>query len=103
MDIEKPAEDWEPITIVTDTVVCNTQPVVVLTDFQENEMITVTERVTETFTFNPKADPFKAPRNFEVDFTRSAGHLLKVWAVQITYAVIFSLLTLYAVKRKDIS
>ncbi len=109
MEVEKPEEGWEPVTIVTATRLCQVgpqtdpEPVVIVTEFEEHEMVTVTETVTETVTISD-ADPVivSSKREFDVSYASTTGHLLKVWGILAGFSLLFTLLTIWALKSKDV-
>ena len=114
-EVEKPDEDWEPITVITTTQeievpvqVDPSQPPVMQTvpisvpEVTENEMITVTEIVTEIVTVEPEPmDVFKK-QEFQIEYTRTAGHLLKDWLMLIGFGMMFGLVTAIVLRRKDV-
>jgi len=108
VEVEKPAEDWEPVTVVTQTqqiaVPCPggiqvTVPISV-PEVTVNEMVTVTETVTQTV--EPEPVDVSTAFTFQIDYTRSAGHLWKDWGVLVFWGLIFGAGTLLALKQKDI-
>ncbi len=111
VEVEKPAEDWEPVTVITETRemtvevqpgIYRTVPVSVPT-VTINEMVTVTEEVTQTVRIDePDPITLEYPRDFEINYTRSRKHLLKVWGILIGNAFVFTLVTLLILKRKDV-
>ena len=113
---EKPDEDWEPVTVVTTTQEIEipvespdpTQPVITKTvpisvpEVTENEMVTVTETVTETVTVEPEPmDVFKK-QDFQIEYTRTIGHLVKDWAMLIGFGLAFGLITAIVLRQKDV-
>ncbi|RLC77208.1 MAG: hypothetical protein DRJ03_27265, partial [Chloroflexi bacterium] len=114
-EVEKPAEDWEPITVVTKTEeieipvqVDPSQPPIMQTvpisvpKVIENEMITVTETVTETVTVEPDPMDVFNEQEFQIEYTRSAGHLFKDWLMLIGFGAAFGLITAIVLRRKDV-
>ncbi|MBN1874989.1 MAG: FHA domain-containing protein [Anaerolineae bacterium] len=111
MEVEKPDENWEPITVVTETQeieievgpgIYQTVPVSVPTVTQ-NEMITVTETVTKLIEIDDlEPITIENPREFDISYAREPGHLFKVWGILLGYALLFTILTVLALKRKDV-
>lgn len=110
-DAPKIAEDWKPITIITETQeievliqpgITRTVPISVPSVI-ENELITVTETVTKEVTVDPEPVLVTNPITFQLDYSRTASHLLRDWGVLIGFGVLFSAGTLIILKRKDIT
>jgi len=114
-EVEKPAEDWEPITVVTTTQEIEipvqpdpSQPPIMQTvpisvpEVTENEMITVTETVTEMVTVEPEATDIFNEQEFQIEYTRTAGHLFKDWLMLIGFGAAFGLITATVLRRKDV-
>ncbi|MCS7283696.1 MAG: FHA domain-containing protein [Anaerolineae bacterium] len=108
VDVSKPAEDWEPVTVVTQTqqmpITCPggvhlTVPISV-PQVTVNEMVTVTETVTRTV--EPAPVDVNPRYEFQIDYTRSRAHLFKDWAILAGYMVAFGIGTLIALKRRDV-
>lgn len=108
VDVEKPADDWEPVTVVTQTqqlaVPCPggiqvTVPISV-PQVTMNEMVTVTETVTQTV--EPEPVDVTPTYDFQIDYTRSRAHLFKDWGILVGYMVVFGVGTLIALKRRDV-
>jgi len=115
-EIEKPDEDWEPVTVVTTTQIITVpvetgdprQPIIVQTvpisvpEVTVNEMVTVTETVTETFTVEPEPmDVFKE-QEFQIEYTRTAAHLFKDWLMLIGFGLAFGIATAVVLRRQDV-
>ncbi len=110
MEVEKPADDWEPVTVVTKTesipVPCPSGVTVsvpiTVPEVTENEMVTVTETVTETVTVEP--DPTDVPneQEFRINYDRTASHLLLDWGMLIGFTVLCGLATAIVLKRQDV-
>ncbi len=114
-EVEKPAEDWEPITVVTTTQeieipvqVDPSQPPVMQTvpisvpQVTENEMVTVTETVTEMVTVEPDPMDVSSEQEFQIEYTRTVGHLFKDWTMLIGFSIIFGLITAAVLRHKDV-
>jgi len=110
MDVEKPAEDWEPVTVVTETqeIEVEAQPGLKQTvpisvpQVTVNEMVTVTETMTKSVTVEPEAMDLFNTREFQIDYTRELPHLLKDWLLLLGFGFVFAGGTLIVLKRKDI-
>ncbi len=109
-EVEKPSDDWEPVTVITTTqeITVPIQPGIVQTvpisvpEVTVNDMITVLETITETFTITPDAMDTVNEIEFQIDFTRNPLHLIKDWCILIGFALFFGLATAYVLKRKDV-
>ncbi len=106
--VEKPAEDWEPVTVVTRTeslaVPCPggiqvTVPISV-PEVTANEMVTVTETVTQTV--EPEPVDVSTTWEFQIDYTRTRSHLIQDWGILVEFAILFGIGTLVALKKRDV-
>jgi hypothetical protein len=103
-------EDWEPVTVVTETeeIDVEVQPGVFETvpisvpKVTENEIVTVTKEVTETETFTPSEQTVKSKQEFQINYERSASHLCWTWVVLVGFALAFGTGTLVVLKRQDV-
>ena len=110
MEIEKPDDAWEPVTIVTETreIEVEVQPGLKQTvpisvpQVTVNEMVTVTETVTESVTVEADAVDVFTPKEFQIDYDRTGVHLTKDWLILIGFGALFGVGTLIALKRKDV-
>jgi ABC-type multidrug transport system ATPase subunit/pSer/pThr/pTyr-binding forkhead associated (FHA) protein len=115
MDVEKPDEDWEPVTVVTATQEIEVpyqpdpnQPIIVHTvpisvpEVTVNDMVTVAQTVTETFTVVPEPTDIYGEQEFRILYTRSATHLLWDWTMLIGFGLFFGLATAIVLKQKDV-
>ena len=109
-EVERPAEDWEPVTVVTVTeqIEVPVQPGIVQTvpisvpQVTVNELVTVTEIVTETLTVEPDPMDVYSEKDFHIRYTRTPGHLLWDWAMLIGFTLAFGLATMIVLRRKDV-
>jgi hypothetical protein len=109
-EVEKPSEDWEPVTVITTTqeITVPIQPGVFQTvpisvsQIIENEMIAVTELVTESVTVVPEPMDVTSEITFRIDYRRSLSHLLGSWAMLGFFGLAFGATTAVALKRKDV-
>jgi len=110
MEVEKPADDWEPITVVTKTesilVPCpsgiTVSVPITVPEITENEMVTVTEIMTETVTVEPDPTDIFNEREFRINYDRTTSHLLLDWGMLIGFTVFFGLATAIVLKRQDV-
>ena len=109
-EIEKPAENWEPITVVTETqeivVPCpsgiNVTVPITVPKVTENEMTTIIETVTKTITIEPEPMDIFKEQEFQIEYTRTAPHLLKDWLMLLGFGLTFGLVTAIVLRRKDV-
>jgi hypothetical protein len=115
VEVEKRADDWEPVTVVTKTqmvavpiqpdpvlpVVTYTVPITV-PQVVKNEPVTVTETVTKTVTIEPGPMNIQDRQEFRIQYTRSAGHLLRAWGLLVGFGLVFSLAIAGVLRRKDV-
>jgi len=115
-EVEKPDEDWEPVTVVTTTqeiqipietgnpaepVITRTVPISV-PEVIVNDMITVTETVTETFTVEPDPMDISKEQTFRINYDRTVRHLLLDWTMLLGFSILFSVATAIVLKRQDV-
>ncbi len=106
--VEKPAEDWEPVTVVTRTesltVPCpgglQVSVPISVPEVIANEMVTVTETVTQTV--EPESVDVSTTWNFQIDYTHTRAHLVRDWAILAGFALVFGVGTLVALKQRDV-
>jgi carbohydrate-binding DOMON domain-containing protein len=109
-DIEKPDEDWEPVTVVTTTqqIEVPVQPGVTQTvpisvpEVTVNELVTVTETITKTFTVEPEPMDVISEQEFHIQYARTGKHLCWSWTILAGFGLIFGIATAIALKRKDV-
>ena len=166
IEVEKPADDWEPVTVITttqdievamDLAITETVPlslpqVSLVTTTQEidvplspgvvrsvpismpevsvltvtqmvsipisqritqtvpmpvpevtvNEVVSVTETVTETFETEPDPMDILTEQDFHIRYDRSSGHLLMDWGILLGFSLLFSLGTAFILRRQDV-
>ncbi|MFL7793170.1 MAG: hypothetical protein AB8I69_13590, partial [Anaerolineae bacterium] len=68
----------------------------------KNELVMVTETVTETVTIEPGPMNIQDSQEFRIQYTRSAGHLLKAWGLLVGFGFVFSLAIAAVLRRKDV-
>lgn len=109
-EVEKPSDDWEPVTVITTTkeITVPIQPGIYQTvpisvpEVTVNDMITVMETITETFTVTPDPMDTASEIEFQIDFTRTPLHLIKDWCILVGFGLFFGLATVYVLRRKDV-
>ena len=110
VEVERPDPDWQPVTVVTETqyVPVAVQPGLTQTVpisvpvVKANEMVTVTEPVSKTVTVSPEATDIPIEREFQVDYTRTVGHLLRGWTLLLILSLAFGAGTIIVLKRRDV-
>jgi hypothetical protein len=110
-EVEKPSDDWEPVTVITTTqeITVPVQPGIYQTvpisvpEVTVNDMITVVETVTETFTVEPEAMDVTSEMEFQINYKRTLPHLIKSWFFLVGFGFFFGLLTSYVLRRKDVT
>jgi ABC-type multidrug transport system ATPase subunit/pSer/pThr/pTyr-binding forkhead associated (FHA) protein len=117
-EVGKLDEDWidEPVTVVTTTqtitvpvetgdprqpVITETMPISV-PEVTVHDVVTVTETVTETFTVEPEPMDVFNEQDFQIEYTRTIGHLFKDWVMLIGFGLAFGLITAIVLRRKDV-
>lgn len=104
IEVEKPVEDWEPVTITQEyrsfPGCVGPIPVPVVT---ENEMETFMDEVTETVTVEPDPADVATPFTFEINYTRTVSHLFMDWGMLLGLSVIFGAISLFVMSRKDVT
>jgi ABC-type multidrug transport system ATPase subunit/pSer/pThr/pTyr-binding forkhead associated (FHA) protein len=80
VEVEKLVDDWEP----------------------GSEPVTVTETVTKTVTIEPRPMNIQDKQEFRIQYTRSAGHLLRAWLLLVGFGLFFSLAIAIVLRRKDV-
>ncbi|MCJ7548094.1 MAG: ATP-binding cassette domain-containing protein [Anaerolineae bacterium] len=109
-EVEKPSQDWEPVTVITTTqeITVPIQPGVVQTlpisvpQIIENEMITVTELLTESVTVVPEPMDVTSEIALRISYRRFLSHLLGSWTMLGFFGLMFGVATAVALKRKDV-
>lgn len=110
MVVEKPDENWEPVTVVTTTqeIEVPIQPGITQTvpisvpEVTVNELLTVTETVTKTFTVEPEPADIFNKQEFRIQYTRTVGHLCLDWGMLTGFGLVFGIATAIVLKRKDV-
>lgn len=110
IEVEKPAENWEPVTVITETqrIEVEVQPGLIQTmpisvpKVTANEMVMVRETITELVTVEPEPVDIFNVREFQIEYTRTLPHLVKVWIFLLGFGLAFAIGTLIALRRKDV-
>jgi ABC-type transport system involved in multi-copper enzyme maturation permease subunit len=105
VEVEKPAPDWEPVTIINEMREfpgCrNPIPVPAIV---ENELVTVNEMVTKLVTIdNPDPVEIRTPYGFTLNYSQNASNLIGNWTVLLLLTMFFFGGTLIALKKRDIT
>jgi ABC-type multidrug transport system ATPase subunit/pSer/pThr/pTyr-binding forkhead associated (FHA) protein len=109
VDIPRPADDWEPVTVVTTTrtiaVPCmpgfTTDVPIPVPDITVNELVTVTEAVTQSVTIEPEAVDLSPTMDLPIDYSRTPEHMIASWLSLSGIGLASALATLVLLKRKD--
>ena len=110
VDVDKPDEDWEPVTVVTTTqeIEVPVQPGVTQTvpisvpEVTVNDLVTVTETITESFTVDPDPMDVVNEQEFFIQYTRTREHLCWSWLILVAFGLVFGIATATVLKRKDV-
>jgi hypothetical protein len=84
------------------------QPVIVQTvpisvpEVTVNDLVTVTEMVTETFTVEPDPMDVRNEQEFRINYDRTTGHLLLDWSMLIGFGMLFGVATAIVLRRQDV-
>jgi len=110
-EVEKPSDDWEPVTVITTTqqISVPVQPGIYQTvpisvpEVIENEMITVTELHTESVTVQPEPMDVLTKMDFRINYRRSLLHLLGAWVMLGFFTLASGVATAVILRRKDVT
>ena len=86
----RPAPVTKEISMEVEKPVCTSET-------GENDPVTVKETVTQTFTVVPEPTDIYSEQEFRIQYTRTATHLLRDWAMLIG----FSIATAIVLRHKD--
>jgi ABC-type multidrug transport system permease subunit len=67
-----------------------------------NEMVTVTETITETVTVDPEPMDVFSEQEFRIRYSRTLSHLGWDWLMLAMFGLFFGLATVIVLKRKDV-
>lgn len=109
-EVEKPAADWEPVTVITTTrlVEVPVQPGITQTiplavpEVMVHPLRTVTETVTESITIAPEPLDVSGGRTFDLNYARTPAQMFRVWGVLALFSLVFGLGTLLVLWRQDV-
>ena len=96
-EIEIPIQSPDP----TQPVITQTVPISV-PEVTVNELVTVTETVTETFTIEPDPIDIFNEQEFRIQYDRTVEHLCWDWLIQVGFSLAFGLITVIVLRRKDV-
>jgi hypothetical protein len=115
MDVERLDEEWEPVTVVTTTQEIEVpvqpdpnQPVIIQTvpisvpEVTVNDLVTVTETITETYTVHPEPVDVFTEQEFGINYARTGKHLLTDWTILSAFGVLFAAATAVVLRRQDV-
>ncbi len=111
IEVETPSEEWEPVTVITKTqeITVPIQPGVVQTvpisvpQILENEMITVTELLTESVTVEPEPIDANTAITLPNNYERTLSHLLGSWTMLGLSSLMAGVATIVLLKRRDVA
>ncbi|MBN1921966.1 MAG: FHA domain-containing protein [Anaerolineae bacterium] len=109
-DVEKPAADWEPVTVITATrlLEVQVQPGITQTipisvpEVMVHELRTVTETVRESVTIEAEPVDIIGGVTFGISYARTTAHLLRVWGILAIFSLVFGLGTAWVLRRQDV-
>ncbi|MDX9955722.1 MAG: FHA domain-containing protein [Anaerolineae bacterium] len=109
-DVEKPAADWEPVTVITATQLLEVQvqPGITQTipisvpEVMVHELRTVTETVRESVTIEAEPVDIVGGVTFGISYARTTAHLLRVWGILAIFSLVFGLGTAWVLRRQDV-
>jgi ABC-type multidrug transport system ATPase subunit len=110
MDVERPADDWQPVTVTTVTEeidvpigpgLTETVPISVPL-VSTNEVVSITETVTETVTIQPEPVDVDTEEEFQIGYARTPTHLLFSWAMLVAFAAVFAGATAATLRSRDV-
>jgi ABC-type multidrug transport system ATPase subunit/pSer/pThr/pTyr-binding forkhead associated (FHA) protein len=109
VDVPRPADDWVPVTVVTATRVI-TVPIVAgrsvtvtvpVPEVTVNELVTVTEAITRSFTVEPQPVDLVRTQETILDYSRTPSHLAGDWLRLLAIGLVCGLGTVLALRRGD--
>jgi len=109
MDIERPADDWAPVSVVTSTteieVPCGPELVVrvpiTVPEIAVNDLVTVTETLTQTITVDPEAIDVVPEPELRYDYSRTNKHLVLIWLRLAVMGLVLGAGTVAVLRRQD--
>ncbi|MGC9348589.1 MAG: FHA domain-containing protein [Anaerolineae bacterium] len=110
VDVERPSEEWQPVTVLTRTEEIEvpvqpglTQSVAIsVPEVIENEMITVTETLTESVRLELDPVDLNQESELELSYARTTEHLLTTWSILAGSGLVYGLITAFVLRRKDV-
>jgi len=110
MDIERPDDDWEPVTVMTVTreIAVPVGPGVTQTmlisvpQVTVNDVVSVTETITDTVTVEPAATDVFTEEDFQVNYAPTPGHLLLSWGLLSVFGAVFGSAAALVLRSKDV-
>ena len=109
IDIERPADDWSPVTVATTTtsldVPCGPDLIlsvpITVPEVTLNDMVTVTETITREFTVDPEAIDVAPEPSLPLDYSRTTEHLVQSWLRLALMGMLFGAGTVLVLRRQD--
>lgn len=105
VEVEKPDPNWEPVTVVIEMKeIPGCRSPVPIPSIKENELVTVTEMMTQTVTIdNPDPVEIRTPYGFTLDYELSASNLFGNWRMLLLLSTLFFAATLIVLRKQDIT
>jgi ABC-type multidrug transport system ATPase subunit/pSer/pThr/pTyr-binding forkhead associated (FHA) protein len=108
--VQGPPDGFEALEVVTETQTIDVeveQDVFVTVPISvprliRNDPVTVTRVVVQDVGFEPDPVDIYSRQDFQVDYSRSAAHLWRVWGVLVAVVVVFGLATVAVLELKDV-
>lgn len=111
LEVEKPADDWEPVTVITRTqeISVPVQPGIAQTvpisvpEVIENELVMVTEVVTESVTITPDPVDIVKEASLYLSYAREPRHLIQSWLILAGFSLALGVVTIFVLRSKDVA
>lgn len=109
LKIDRPAPDWQPVTVVsvTQKVDLAVSPGITRTIYLSvpqvtvNRPVTVAQTVTQSITLNPDPMTIRSPAKMLVQYPHTLSYLLFDWAMLMVFGCVFGLGAIVTLKLKD--
>lgn len=101
--IKQPAEDWSCVDVTEEykTFPGCAQPIPVPV-VKENKLVEVEKEHKEKVEFDPAPETINTPLEFTLTYAPDPKRLIEHWSVQFIFSIVLFLVTLIALKRRDI-
>jgi hypothetical protein len=108
-DVERPADDWTPVTILTSTaeipVPCGPELLLAVPisvpQVIANDLVTVTDTITRTFTVHPEEVDLAPEPELPLDYSRTVDHLVRSWFSLVLMGLLFGVGTILVLWSQD--